>query len=185
MTTTKLPDFNGEPVVSTAIKFTGVGTGFTGIEVRPIVMELDDIAYFVVKVRAAESASHYRDKNGGLVRMQRVHADDMAPISEEVAQQALLAYVREVEAAKAALDGQGELFRDDESRYQGNSGIHPDRAVDDEDDYDDRTEAEKAAEAAEELDDTGTPAEIADAAKARASNVIRPAFSNPPAAGGE
>lgn len=170
MTAPKLPDFNDEPVVSTAIKFTGVGTGFTGIEVRPIVMELDDIAYFVVKVRAAESASHYRDKNGSLVRMQRVHAEDMAPISEEVAQQALLAYVREIEKAKAEIDGQGELFRDDADHYQGRSGVHPDRA------------AEDAALEAEALDETGSPEEVAQAAKAR---VIRPSFSNPPAAGSE
>jgi hypothetical protein len=101
-----LPDFNGEPVHRTAIKFTGVGTGFTGLDVRPVVMELDDEAHFVVRVKAAESASHFRDKNDQLVRMQRVHAEDMAPIDEASAQKVLAEYADEIKRRKAEVDGQ-------------------------------------------------------------------------------
>lgn len=101
-----LPDFQGEPVHRTAIKFTGVGTGFTGLDVRPVVMELDDEAYFVVRVKAAESASHLRDKHDQLVRMQRVHAEEMAPIDKESADKVLAEYAAQIKAAKAANEGQ-------------------------------------------------------------------------------
>jgi hypothetical protein len=62
---------------------------------------------------------------------------DMAPISDEIAVRALREYAQEVETAKAELDGQEALF------------------------------AESEAEAREALDETGTPAEIASAAKLR------------------
>lgn len=132
-----LPDFNGEPVDHTAIKFTGVGTGFNGLDVRPVVMELDDQAYFVVRVRAAESASHYRDKNDQLVRLQRVRAEDMAPIDEETAQRVLREYAEDVQRRKDQIDSQ--LSFDEEA----------------------------AAVEREQLDQDGTPGEIADAAKNR------------------
>jgi hypothetical protein len=103
---TTLPDFQGEPVHRTAIKFIGIGTGFTGLDVRPVVMELDDEAYFVVRVKAAESASHLRDKHDLLVRMQRVHAEDMAPIDRDSAEKVLADYANQIKAAKAAADGQ-------------------------------------------------------------------------------
>lgn len=108
-----LPDFNGEPVHRTEIKFTGVGTGFNGLDVRPVVMELDDEAYFVVRVTAAESASHFRDKNNQLVRMQRVHAEDMAPIDKAAADKVLAEYAAEIKRRKTEMDGQ--LSLDDEA----------------------------------------------------------------------
>lgn len=180
--TTQLPDFNGEPVTSTAIKFTGVGTGFSGLEVRPIVMELDDIGYFVVKVKAAESASHIR-KDDALIRMQRVHAEDIAPISAELAAKVLQEYAQEIEAAKAKLDGQMQLElehaaeareRDDENQFQGRSGVHPTGGAHlDAGEGDDDVEAAELAEqlADDQADDDETP-----------SNVLTPSFA-PPAAG--
>lgn len=135
----KLPDFNGEEVVRTEIKFTGVGTGFTGLDVRPVVMELDDEAYFVVKVKAAESASHYRDKNELLVRLQRVHAESMAPIDKATADRVLAEYAADVKKRKAEVDGQLSL------------------------------DGEQAALDAEKHDDDGTPAaDVAASAKERA-----------------
>lgn len=109
---TDIPDFNGEEVDRVAIKFTGVGTGFTGLDVRPIVMELDDEAYFIVKASAAESASHFRDKKHKLVRLQRVRAEDMAPIDAATAQKALRSYAQEIEKIKAETMGQTSI--DDE-----------------------------------------------------------------------
>lgn len=169
MTAPQLPDFNGEPVTSTSIKFTGVGTGFTGLEVRPIVMEMDDVAFFVVKVKAAESASHLRDKNGHLVRLQRVRAEDMAPISEEVAQEALAAYAREIEGAKASADGQDGLF-DPAAGFQGRTGIGNAPSA-----------AEVAAADAEALDEVGSPGEVAQAAADRVNGGNVVAFTAPPA----
>lgn len=119
MTATKedvtLPDFNGEQVHRTAIKFTGVGTGFTGLDVRPFVMELDDEAYFVVRVRAAESPSHMRDKNNMLVRMQRVHAEDMAPIDQKSAEKVLAEYSAAIKRAQAEKNGQLALDAEHEA----------------------------------------------------------------------
>jgi hypothetical protein len=104
--TVDLPDYNGETVHRTAVKFTGVGTGFTGLDVQPVVMELDEEAYFVVRVTAAESASHYHDKDGHLVRMQRLRAEDMAPVDKDTAQRALQEYAQRIEAHKAEMDNQ-------------------------------------------------------------------------------
>jgi hypothetical protein len=113
--TTTLPDFQGEPVHRTAIKFTGVGTGFTGLDVRPVVMELDDEAYFVVRVKAAESASHLRDKHDQLVRMQRVHAEDMAPIDKKTAEKVLREYADVIKRSKAEAQGQLALDAENEA----------------------------------------------------------------------
>lgn len=139
-TATELPDYEGEHVTHCQLKFTGVGTGFTGVDVKPIVMELDDEAYFVVRVRAKESASHLRNNDDQLVRMQRVHAEDMAPISRELASKVLQEYAAEIEKAKAELDGQ--------------------TSIDDELD----------AEAREAADSTDTPTDIAAAAAKRAKS---------------
>lgn len=133
-TTDKLPDYNDEPVARMAIKFTGAGTGFNGLDVRPIVMELDD---FVVRAKAAESPSHFRDKKDALVRMQRLHIEEMAPIGSEVAVKAMREWAQEVKRIKAEKQGQDQLF------------------------------AEKEAEAAEEMDKTRSPAEVAAGAKQR------------------
>src|SRR4051812_16449662 len=134
----KLPDYNGEHVSRMQIKVTGAGTGFSGLDVRPVVMDLDEEMYLVVRVRAAESPSHLRDSNDLLVRMQRLHIEEMAPVSDDVASDALKAYAKEIEEIKRQLDGQMSL--DDEA----------------------------AAKAREELDVTGTPEEIAAAAGQRA-----------------
>ena len=56
--------------------------------------------------KAAESASHLRDKHDLLVRMQRVHAEDMAPIDKDSAEKVLADYANQIKAAKAAADGQ-------------------------------------------------------------------------------
>lgn len=140
MPVTDIPDFNGEPVDRTQVKFTGVGTGFTGLDVRPVVMEMDDVAYFIAKASAAESASHLRDRKGKLVRLQRLHADEMAPIDQATAQKALKAYAQEIERIKTELDGQTAL------------------------------DLEHAAEAREQLDETGAPGQVAQAAKRRVEN---------------
>lgn len=134
---TEIPAFNGEDVDRTQVKFTGIGTGFTGIDVRPVVMEMDDVAYFIVKVSAAESASHFRDAKRKLVRLQRLHADEMVPIDEGTAQKAIRSYAQQIERVKRELNGQ--LALDDEA----------------------------AAEAREQLDEEGTPVEIAQAAHDR------------------
>ena len=136
-TVDKLPDYNGEHVSRTAIKFTGAGTGFNGLDVKPVVMDLDDEMYFVMRVRAAESPSHLRDNNDLLVRMQRLHIEEMAPVSDEIAQEALRVHAREIEQIKADMDGQAQLFD------------------------------EQAAEDREARDETDSPAEIAQAAKQR------------------
>lgn len=113
--TDKLPDYHGEPVDRMQIKFSGVGTGFTGLDVKPLVMELDDEAFFIVRVKAGESASHFRDKKDRLVRLQRVHAEDMAPIDREQAQQALQSYAQEIKRLKAESSGQMALDAENEA----------------------------------------------------------------------
>jgi hypothetical protein len=137
-TTDKLPEYNGEHVSRAQIKITGAGTGFSGLDVRPIVMDLDDEMYLVVRVRAAESPSHFRDGNELLVRMQRLHIEEMAPVSDEIAGNALKEYAAEIERIKQEMDGQEQLF------------------------------AEQEAEAREAADGTDSPAEIAADAAARA-----------------
>lgn len=136
--TNELPDHKGEKVTHAAIKFTGVGTGFEGLDVRPVVMELDDQAYFVIRVTAAESASHKRNQRGELVRLQRVKAEDMAPISRDLAQKVLQEYAAAIEKAKAELDGQTSI------------------------------EDELAAQEREARDETDSPSEIAASAAKRA-----------------
>lgn len=132
----KLPDYNGEPVTRMQIKTVGAGTGFTGLDVAPIIMDLDDEMYAVVKLRAAESPTHLR-KKGDLVRMQRLHIDEMAPVSDEIATAALREYAAEIQRLKSEMDGQ--LALDDEA----------------------------AALDREARDDLDSPAEIAAAAAAR------------------
>lgn len=133
----KLPDYKGESVARAEIKFAGAGTGFTGLDVRPVVMDLDDEMFFVVRVRAAESPSHLRDKNELLVRLQRLHIEEMAPVSDDIAAKALRDYAAEIEEIKSRMDGQMSL---DEIA---------------------------AAEDRERRDETDTPAEIAAAAAER------------------
>ncbi|HEY3541043.1 MAG TPA: hypothetical protein VGK79_00745 [Gaiellaceae bacterium] len=130
-TTDALPDYQGETVTKCAVKFSGAGTGFNGLDVRPIVMDLDDEMYVVMRVRAAESPSHLRDKDDRLVRMQRLHIEEMAPVSDEIATAALREYAQQIEEIKNKLDGQAQLF------------------------------AEQEAEAREQQDGTAAPADIA------------------------
>lgn len=136
----KLPPYNGEPVDRMSVKFIGAGTGFNGLDIRPIVMDLDDEAHFVVRVKVTESPSHLRDKDDALVRMQRLHIVEMAPLSDDLAVGALQKYAQEIERIKAENDGQ--LALDDEA----------------------------AALAREAADLTDSPADIASAAKQRAES---------------
>lgn len=180
--TATLPPFGDQEVHKAAIKMTGAGTGLSeGIKVKPLVLDIGETAYFVIEARCA-GVEHTEDKDEFITRVHKLHTENMAPISEEIAQQALLAYTREVEQAKASADGQGELFRDDQAGFQGRTGVHPERG----DDFDDRSEAEKAAADAEQLDETGGPAEVAQAAAARVKDGnVTPMFTQPPAAGDE
>jgi hypothetical protein len=115
--TDKLPDYNDETVDRMEVKFVGVGTGFTGLDVRPMPMELDEEAWFVMHVKASESASHKRDpKTGELIRIQRLHAEDMAPIGREIAGKALQQWAAEIERIKAEIEGQTSI--DDELAAQ-------------------------------------------------------------------
>lgn len=108
-TTTELPDYKGEKVTGCTIKFSGLGTGFNGLDIQPIAMELEDEAFFVIRVVNHESPSHKHDKDGHLVRNHRVRAEEMAPISKELAGKVLQEYAAVIEKAKAELDGQASL----------------------------------------------------------------------------
>jgi hypothetical protein len=138
--TNVLPDHNGEAVTKAQIKFSGVGTGFTGLDTKPIYMDLDDIGYFVMKASAVESPSAKRDGKGVPFWLNRLGVEVVAPISKDLAEKALQDYAAEIERAKEEADGQSQLF------------------------------AEHEAEAREQLDQDGTPADIADAAAQRAKN---------------
>lgn len=139
-TTPKLPDHNGEPVHKSQMKFTGVGTGFTGLDVAPIFMDLDEVGYFVMKASATESPSARRDNNENLFWLNRLGVESVAPIDQETAEKALQQYAQQIEERKAALEGQEQLF------------------------------AEQEAEEREQADETDSPADIAQAAKNRAKN---------------
>jgi hypothetical protein len=168
--TTTLPPFGDQEVHKAAIKMTGAGTGLSeGIKVKPLVLDIGETAYFVIEARCA-GVEHTEDKDEFITRVHKLHTENMAPISEDIAQQALLAYTREIEGAKAAADGQDALF-DPASAFQGRTGIG-----------NAPTAAEVAAADAEALDETGTPGEVAQAAADRVkgdSNVV--AFSSEPA----
>lgn len=142
----ELPDYNGEHVSRTSVKFTGAGTGYNGLDVKPLVMDLDDEMYLVMRVRAAESPSHFRDKNDLLVRMQRLHIEEMAPVSDGVAVKALQTHAREVDELKKSLAGQEPLPTADED----------------------------AAADRERRDETDSPSEIAGAAAERAKRGRQP-----------
>lgn len=116
---TELPAYNGERVSRTSVKFTGAGTGFNGLDVKPVVMDLDDEMYFVMRVRAAESPSHFRDQNDLLVRMQRLHIEEMAPVSDGIAVKALRDHAKDVERIKSQLDGQDPIPGTDEPPADG------------------------------------------------------------------
>lgn len=113
--TTELPDYEGEKVSRVALKITGAGTGLSdSLAVQPIVMDLDDDAYFVIRVKANESASHYRDKNGLLVRLNRVHTESMAPIDRDSAEKVLAEYADVVMRKKAEAVNQTFIGEDDD-----------------------------------------------------------------------
>lgn len=114
-----IPAYQGEHVSRVQIKTVGAGTGFNGLDVKPIIMDLDDEIYCVVKFRAAESPSHLRDKHDLLVRMQRVHIDEIAPVSDKIAVKALRDYAQEIERLKAEADGQDEIPGVDEPPADG------------------------------------------------------------------
>lgn len=135
--TTDLPDHNGEPVESAQIKFTGLGTGFDGLDVQPVFMDIDDVRYFVVKAKASESPSAKRTKKGELIWLNRVTVESMAPFDQATAEKALAEYAGEIKRMRTEMKGQLSLT------------------------------AEADAVAAERLDQTGTPAEVAQAAKDR------------------
>lgn len=194
---TALPPFGDQEVHKAAIKMTGAGTGLPeGIKVKPLVLDIGETAYFVIEARCA-GVEHVEDKDEFITRVHKLHTENMAPISEEIAQQALLAYTREVEQAKADADGQESLFRDDDARFQGRTGVHPVQRTADDEAGDEEAESlavaladdqasadERAALERERLDETGSPAEVAGAARARVEgNVFTPAFSAQPLAG--
>jgi hypothetical protein len=142
MTTTvdKLPEFEGTPVHKAAMKFTGAGTGLSeGLAVQPVALNHGERAYFVIEAHCA-GVSHDEDKDGYLTRVHKLRTEHMAPISEDLARQAIQQYAQQVEAAKAASDGQ--LALDDE----------------------------QAAAEREAADATDSAADIAAAASARAKN---------------
>lgn len=111
MTATKpnLPDHNGEPVDGAQIKFSGLGTGFNGLDVDPIYMELDDSEYFVMKATAGESPSAKRTKKGELVWLNRLTVDSMAPIDQETAERVLSEHAEKVQRRRDEIDGQLRL----------------------------------------------------------------------------
>ncbi len=114
-TTNELPDYKGEHVSRAVIKITGAGTGMDeGLGVAPIVLDLDDEAYFIVRAKCAESPSHYRDKNELLIRRHRLHVEDMAPIDAETGQKALAEYADLVAQRKAEAAGQMQLSADED-----------------------------------------------------------------------
>ncbi|HEX4432823.1 MAG TPA: hypothetical protein VHZ96_26355 [Frankiaceae bacterium] len=137
--TADLPDHNGEAVESAQIKFTGLGTGFDGLDVQPVFMDIDDVRYFVVKAKASESPSAKRTKKGELIWLNRVTVESMAPFDRATAEKALGEYADQVKRMRTEMKGQLSL------------------------------DAEAEAVAAEKLDESGTVAEIADAAKKRAA----------------
>lgn len=136
----KLPDFEGREVSRASVKFSGVGTGLSdGLSVAPMALDPGEETYFVIRVRCS-GVSHDEDKHELLVRNHKLNTVDMAPIDEAAARNALTQYADSVQQKKAAIEGQLSL------------------------------DAEQAAIDAEEHDGDGTPpAEVAAAAKERAT----------------
>lgn len=108
MTATKptLPDHNGEPVIGAQIKFTGLGTGFQGLDVDPVYVDLDETVYFVGKATAKESPSVRRDNHGDSLWLNRLTVDSMAPIDRATAERVLSEYAAEVERKRNEVEGQ-------------------------------------------------------------------------------
>lgn len=111
MTATKptLPDYNGEPVDSAQIKFTGLGTGFNGLDVEPIYMDFHETGYFVVKATAKESPSVKEDGHGDLVWLNRLTVESMAPIDQAAAESVLTQYAEKIQQRRDAIEGQLRL----------------------------------------------------------------------------
>lgn len=136
----KLPDFEGREVSRASVKFSGVGTGLSdGLSVAPMALDPGEEAFFVIRVRCT-GVSHDEDKHELLVRNHKLNTVDMAPIDEPAAQHALTAYTDSVQRKKAEIEGQLSL------------------------------DGEQEALDAEGHDGDGTPpAEVAEAAKDRAT----------------
>lgn len=136
-TVDKLPDFESQPVHKAAMKFSGAGTGLS--EGLAVRPVALDVGTraYFVIETHCAGVDHREDKDGYLTRVHQLRTEHMAPISEDLAQKVIRQYAAEVEQAKSQMDGQLSL------------------------------DAEADAEAREELDDTGSPAEVAEAAKDR------------------
>lgn len=117
MTATKptLPDHNGEPVIGAQIKFTGLGTGFNGLDVEPIFMDLHDSRYFVLKATAKESPSAKEDSHGELLWLNRLTVESMAPIDHQTAERVLTEYTADVERKRKEIENQESLFKEQEA----------------------------------------------------------------------
>lgn len=118
MTATKkptLPDHNGETVDAAKIKFGGLGTGFAGLDVQPIFMDLDDVGYFVMKAKSTASPSAERTPKGELFWMNRLSAEMMAPIDKDTAERVLSEYAEEVARRRDEVDGQMRLDAEHEA----------------------------------------------------------------------
>lgn len=135
--TDKLPEFEGDQPAYSVVKFSGTGTGFSdGQRVAPVAMHKGETAYFVLRATVA-GIDHHDDKDGNTFRRHDLKIDEMAPLSQELADDALATYAAEIQKIREEMDGQSAL------------------------------DFENAAAAREAADGTATPADIAADAAAR------------------
>lgn len=147
--TSKLPDYNGRPVVRTAIKITNAGDGLSkGLAIDPQVLDISQTHYVVLEC-VVDSHEHDRiiaqgNDTGLLVLNQVLVAGTGTLIDADVVKEAIAQQAEKIERAKDAAAGRAKLPYPDELQKQHADGAHADGLIEGCPDCDAETAAAKS-----------------------------------------
>lgn len=137
---TTLPDFEEQEVTGSAVRVTNAGDGLSeAMTIGKKALHIGDEVYYVLRGEVTQVNHRADPKDGDITRVHTVKAAQITEVDGKLAQQILAAAAEKLQKARDEAEGQLRL------------------------------EEEQAAVDAEKLDDTGTPAEVADLAKKRAT----------------
>lgn len=124
-----LPEYNGRPVIRTAIKVTNAGDGLSqGLAIDPNVLDIGSTVYIVLEC-VVDSHEHDRilDKKsdtGLMILNQVLKAGTGTLIDADVVKDAIAEQAEKIELAREAANGTQRLPFDEELEEMHNAGAH-------------------------------------------------------------
>jgi hypothetical protein len=106
---TELPRFGEREVDRASVKITGAGTGLSdALELDPVALDIGEEVFFVMRGITA-GVEHSEDKNELLVRIHKVHTEEISFMDREMAEKILGAQAEEIQRRKDEIEGQMRL----------------------------------------------------------------------------